>query len=537
MRPPCLRDDSGATRATIIVAWVCCAVAFPVGAADLTVDVLFDLDRDALTGCAASSADGNLPGIELRLRTTVDDTTAAVTNVTYAHCVVPASDTFGAETPVSTVVAPPWDVVVGNGTSGATLVETVVPLSILPRVATADAYVVVFGVPGSDALSSPDGADPLGGIPVGLAGPEVPSLSWWGIAVLIALLGLIAVFFAPRAIRNPLILIVVLGSSVLNPTVGRALLGEGMLRIWEPDDEVAVDPAGDAPEGVDIVEMSTYLDLAQDVLFIRVDVFLGPSVCLEWGMVDPGTGFPCKQEPPPDQGPFSLQVAMTFDDGPNPATTPSILSILRANNIPATFFMRGDKLGGAAADALALEIHQDPLFRVANHSFSHADFKTLTAQEISDELNSTSELIREAVGDACYFPPYFRFPRGRSDCFSMEEVRKHGFGVAGVNIDPVDWCYAAGGGFCSPSQAPWVPAIYQNDLPGYAVTRLLAAGGGIMLMHDIHANTVAELPAVISAFQAQGATFVDLADPTLFPIINGNINPPEPPACCDGVVN
>ncbi len=119
----------------------------------------------------------------------------------------------------------------------------------------------------------------------------------------------------------------------------------------------------------------------------------------------------------------------------------------------------------------------------------------------------------------------------------MPVVRERGYAVAGVNIDPVDWCYADGAGYCPPARAPGVPDIYRNDMPGYAVQRLLAKGGGIMLMHDIHPNTVAELPAVISAMRAAGATFVHLQNATLFPILNGNVNPPEPPACCDGTVN
>lgn len=528
-----------AWRERFLIVWLLfgLTVASPALATIANVDVLFDLDRNSSSGCATTSADGDLPGAELRLRTTVDSITEEVTAVTFAYCTVPATNTFGPETPISSVVAPPWAVVVGNGTSGSALIETVLPISLAPMASTVDAYVTVTSAAGSDALSSPDGAFPLGGIPVSLGGIPVPVLSLWGSVALVGLLGLAAIAFVPRSIRAQAVILVLVACGLLVPAMSRASLGEGFLRIWAPGDEVAIDPSGDAPEGVDILSLSTSLDIVQDALFIRVDVLLGPAVCLEWGTVDPGTGFPCDQEPPPDQGPFGLQVAMTFDDGPNPATTPSILTILRANNIPATFFQLGKKLETAAEQALALEIHQDPLFRVANHSFSHSDFLTLNAQEISDELNSTSDLIRDAIGDDCYFPRYFRFPRGRSDCFSMGEVRRHGFGVAGVNIDPVDWCYAKNNGYCSPADAPWVPAQYQNDMPGYAVTRLLSAGGGIMLMHDIHPNTVAELPAVISAFQAQGATFVGLDDLVLFPIINGNVNAPEPPACCDGVVN
>lgn len=509
----------------------------PALAADATFDVLFDLDRNSVTGCAVASADGVVPGIELRLRTTVDLVTEEVTAVTSADCTVPLSGTFGAESPIATVVAPPWDIVVGNGTSGSALIETALPLALLPLITTADVYTTVTSAAGSDALTAPDGAYPLSGIAVGVSGAPVPALSLLGSFALVCLLGLVAVVFVPRALHPHALVTVLLLGSLLAPAIVGAALGNGTLRIWAPEDVVAVDPVSDAPEGVDILNLSVNLDIAQDALFIRLDVFLGPAVCLEWGTVDPGVGFPCAQEPPPDMGPFGLQVAMTFDDGPSPATTPGIVAILRANNIPATFFMQGSRLTTPAEQAIALDIHQDPLFQIANHVYTHTDMTTLTAQQISDELNGASDLIRAAVGDECYFPPYMRFPYGRTDCFSMGEVRKHGFGVAGVNIDPVDWCYGDGDGFCSPTRAPWVPAEYQYDMPGYAVQRLLSSGGGIMLMHDIQANTLAELPAVITAFQNAGATFVGLDNLTLFPIINANVNPPEPPACCDGGVN
>jgi peptidoglycan/xylan/chitin deacetylase (PgdA/CDA1 family) len=78
--------------------------------------------------------------------------------------------------------------------------------------------------------------------------------------------------------------------------------------------------------------------------------------------------------------------------------------------------------------------------QVANHSYSQSDFQPPTEQEISDELNSTSDLIRAALGGDCYFSDYFHFPRRRSNCFAMGEVREHGFGVAGLNIYPVNRC-------------------------------------------------------------------------------------------------
>ena len=68
-----------------------------------------------------------------------------------------------------------------------------------------------------------------------------------------------------------------------------------------------------------------------------------------------------------------------------------------------------------------------------------------------------------------------------------------------------------------------------------AVDRFLDSGGGIMLLHDIQANTAAELPAILAALQTAGATFVDLSDGTLFPQLNANVSVPEAPACCSAV--
>lgn len=56
-------------------------------------------------------------------------------------------------------------------------------------------------------------------------------------------------------------------------------------------------------------------------------------------------------------------------------------------------------------------------------------------------------------------------------------------------------------------------------------------------MHDIHQNTVDEFPAIIAAFRAAGATFASLEDALYLPDLNSNMNPPSPPACCNGEIH
>lgn len=498
-----------------------------------TLDVLFDLDRDEASGCTVSTSEGPAAGIDLRLRTLVDADSDEVGSVSHASCIGSGEAAFGSETLVPPPESP-WRVVPGNGVTGSTLIETSIPLSVLGSGASVRIFVAATGESGSDAQRSVDGVS-TEEIRLTLRAPTVPALTLLAGALLVLAL-VVAVRVLPREWRVVVLVLGIAAGAGLLPLSGRALLGEGFLRAWLPAEEVAVDLAGDAPVGIDLLALFANASVDPDRLWLRMDVLLEPALCLAWGTVDPGTGYSCNQEPPPDHGPFGLAVAMTFDDGPNLATTPAILAILRAEGIPATFFMLGQNLQTPAQQALALEIHQDPLFRVANHTVDHRALVSVPVAEVLAEVDTTSQRIREAIGDACYFPRYFRFPFGASDCASMGVVREQGLGVAGVNIDPVDWCYAGGAGFCSPAVAPWVPAGFRNDLPGYAVDRLLQAGGGIMLMHDIHPHTVASLPAIIAGFRAQGATFVDLDDPALFPSLNGNVAQPEAPACCSALV-
>ncbi len=526
----------------LIALWVGAAVLLcvtgptPVAQADDAIfDLHFDTDLDDASGCALTTPVTSLIGIELTLRTTVDLVTEEVTAITHLDCV---GGSFGAEVPVTGGPALPWSIAKGETTTGSALIETYLPLSLVGSATVGRAYATLASPVDDDALTESGGVQPSNWIVVALS--PVPTLGHIGLLILISLFVVGAFVVPSRAFRSRAFLLVLAGLILAAPLAVRAAFGDGTLRSWLPSEQVASDALADALEGADIASLYTALDVAQSTLYIRLDALIVPPVCpTGWGTVDPGTGYPCQQEPPPDQGPFSNQIALTFDDGPNPLTTPGILDILRNETppIPATFFMLGEKLETAEERDIAREIYHDPLFEVANHTYDHADLTTVSQNEVANQLDTTSDLLREAVGDCCLFMDYFRFPRGRADCDSMEVVRERGFAVAGVNIDPVDWCYADGvQGYCDPARAPWVPNEYRWDMPGYAVQRFQTKGGGIMLMHDIHQNTLNELQAVIDALQAAGATFVRL-DHAIFPVLNGNVNRPAPPSCCEGMVN
>ncbi len=546
-RPSRLGKRSAHLRAVLALLLFCSTMLPSNAFAQVaTLDLLFDLDENALTGCDVATADGGAEGIELRLRTLVDAPSETVTSSAYASCVDSDLDLFGSETPLPASSTPPppsealglpvapWSVIPGSGASGSTLIEMHLPLSELAGAPFAKLHVALEAAAGADALHMTLAGD---SIRLRLAPATVPGLGPWGVALL-CLSGLVLSGWMLR--RFPSLSKAAIGFGALLaialPITVRATLGQGSQFVWTPSEKIARDLVGDAPIDVDLADVYAEVDPVAGELWLRADAFFGAPICTDWGLVDPGTGWQCAQEPPPDQGPFGGAVALTFDDGPHLTRTPSVLATLRAENIPATFFMQGNRLQTLESQALALEIHQDPLFRIANHTYSHARLPNLTPEGVEFEIDETNAALRNVADDACFFPKFFRFPYSFSDCTSIGIARSRGLGVTGFNFENADWCFGGGGGSCV---SPWVPVEFQSDLVAYTVHHFLTsnAGGGILLLHDVHQNTVDLLPQMIAALRAEGAFFVDLADPMYFPILNGSIQPPAPPACCNGTVN
>lgn len=260
----------------------------------------------------------------------------------------------------------------------------------------------------------------------------------------------------------------------------------------------------------------------------------------DWGVVDPGTCEPWTERvTPPDDSWCSgnqvrddldgRRVALTFDDGPFHATTPAVLDALRAADVPATFFVLGRQLEDPRHRELLREIHADPRFTVANHSYSHRDMVMLDDDELATEIHDTNEAIREALGDPCYFPRYFRFPYGGAECRETRIAETFGMSIVGFDIDPVDWCFDEDG-HCDPSRVSWLPAEDVTSLVGYLLQRLEEEDGGVVLLHDVMAYTAAALPELLAAVRDAGFSFVHLDE---LPEIDAAVTPPEPPMCCD----
>ncbi|MDT2757930.1 polysaccharide deacetylase family protein [Enterococcus asini] len=196
-------------------------------------------------------------------------------------------------------------------------------------------------------------------------------------------------------------------------------------------------------------------------------------------LVDPKT---LTNDQIPALDPNKKYVALTFDDGPNPATTPQILDILKAKQATATFFLLGQNV--EANQELVKRI-VDEGNEVGSHSYSHARLNTLSDEEVKAEIIKTDKAIFEASG---VLPQNLRAPYGAAD---QRVATIAGKPLIHWSVDSQDW---------------------ESKNPVAIEARLQATlyEGSIVLMHDIQPATLEALPQVIDTMRAEGYEFVSV---------------------------
>lgn len=221
----------------------------------------------------------------------------------------------------------------------------------------------------------------------------------------------------------------------------------------------------------------------------------------------------------PDRSGFQNRIALTFDDGPDATNTPAIMAVLRRQNVPAAFFVNGNRVTSARTEQVMRDIAADPLFILASHTWSHPAspyLDQLSSRAMAAQIDDNDAEIRQAGGT----PRYFRFPFGRATCTTANLVRDRGHIITGWNVDSADWCYNAS----SSRTCTWrgVPSQYRNDMRGYVLSQLRSTRGGIVLFHSIHRYTAEQIEGIIIAARAAGFTFTSLSDTATFPLLNGS---------------
>jgi peptidoglycan/xylan/chitin deacetylase (PgdA/CDA1 family) len=127
------------------------------------------------------------------------------------------------------------------------------------------------------------------------------------------------------------------------------------------------------------------------------------------------------------------QVALTFDDGPDPRSTPQLLDLLRAEKIPAAFFCIGKHVENNPE--LAARILREGHL-VENHSFAHSNFTNFYRhKKLKVELLRAQSAIEKATSVA---PKFFRPPIGLSNPNTFRVANELKLQVIGWNIRSFD---------------------------------------------------------------------------------------------------
>jgi cellulose synthase/poly-beta-1,6-N-acetylglucosamine synthase-like glycosyltransferase/peptidoglycan/xylan/chitin deacetylase (PgdA/CDA1 family)/spore germination protein YaaH len=196
-----------------------------------------------------------------------------------------------------------------------------------------------------------------------------------------------------------------------------------------------------------------------------------------------------------DPGPH--KVALTFDDGPDPAWTPRILEILKEKNARATFFVLGSQVQQYPdlLERIASEGHE-----VGNHTYTHQNLAVASDEQIDLELNATTRLIEAVTGHStAYFrPPYNSdgTPCQPGEMRALRVARDLGYLTVTQSIDPDDW------------ERPGADAIL-------ARVKDQRPGGSVILLHDAggdRSQTVAALPRIIDYLRARGDVIVPISE-------------------------
>ena len=187
------------------------------------------------------------------------------------------------------------------------------------------------------------------------------------------------------------------------------------------------------------------------------------------------------------------QLALTFDDGPDPRNTPALLDLLSRYGARATFFDTGDNVL-RHPELFERTVREGHL--VGNHTMKHVEFSDHGSTRNLEEIVTTDRVMRSVGG---YGSTFFRLPYGGNDTRSIAEdaygillAQQTGHLAASFDVDTDDYLYQG-------RQAVPVP-----KLDGRGHVLLLHDGGGD------HRPTIQLVEKLLQQAKAQGYTFVTM---------------------------
>jgi peptidoglycan/xylan/chitin deacetylase (PgdA/CDA1 family) len=187
------------------------------------------------------------------------------------------------------------------------------------------------------------------------------------------------------------------------------------------------------------------------------------------------------------------RMALTFDDGPDPAWTPRIAELLAARGVRATFFLVGRRADASPASVRALV---DAGHEIASHGWSHRSLWLCGPRRTAEEVLRAQARLAELSGAA---PGLYRPPWGMVNAALYGVLREAALRCVLWSIQPE-------------GLRPRAPAAQV----AHVVSR--AHSGAIVDLHDAEGvagapeRLAAALPAMIEGLRDRGYALTTVSD-------------------------
>lgn len=178
------------------------------------------------------------------------------------------------------------------------------------------------------------------------------------------------------------------------------------------------------------------------------------------------------------------QIAITFDDGPMKDFTPKVLNILKAENVPAAFFLIGKNIYGneAIVKRMIAEGHV-----IGNHSYEHGFWFSLQSKnKMISDAQKCDAAIKEVTGLS---PRLFRPPYGVTNPMVAQLIKQQHYHSIGWSVRTYD------------TGAKSAEHLLQKTLKNLSA-------GDIILFHDWGQHTIGILSGFIRQARGRGFEFV-----------------------------
>jgi peptidoglycan/xylan/chitin deacetylase (PgdA/CDA1 family) len=184
------------------------------------------------------------------------------------------------------------------------------------------------------------------------------------------------------------------------------------------------------------------------------------------------------------------EVVLTFDDGPWPENTPSVLKTLANECTTGIFFPIGKH---ATYYPEILKLVAAAGHTIGSHTWSHATLtnKKLTEDQRKEEIEKGFSAIKWALGTSP--SPFFRFPALQHPPEMVTYLGARNIAIFSCDLDSFDF-----------------KARNAQQVIDVTMKKLDKLGKGIILMHDFHKHTAEALPALLRKLKAEGYKVVQM---------------------------